>query len=167
MKKSSPVTSLRKPSIICSLNIIIWRTPIKPYQNQLDYHWKCPQSTKFFTPFYLNNMSASTSIKSEFVNVITDSTLLSTVTTEPLITVPTERAVIDITSDSSSESESLTPQKLIEPYNTVFTTPEMYKKFIKQKLTLCKDQTDFQYFDTIYQGYCQTLNVYENKPKLY
>ena len=93
-------------------------------------------------------------IKSEFVDVVTDSTLLSTTTAEPLTTVVTERTVIDVSSNSSSSTpKSLTPQQLIDQYDSLFTTPEMYQEFVKQKLDHWKDQTDLRYFDTIYQNH--------------
>src|ERR1700678_1655624 len=103
---------------------------------------------------------STTPIKSEFVKVITDSTLLPTATTEPLTTVTTERTVVDTNSNSSSFTpESLTPQQLIEKYNPLFTTHEMYHEFVKQKLNHWKDQTDFRYFDTVYQNHRQTKHT--------
>jgi hypothetical protein len=68
---------------------------------------------------------STTPIKSEFIDVITDSTLLSATTTEPLTTVTTERTIVDTTSDSLSSPEPLTPQQLIDRYNTLFTTPDI------------------------------------------
>jgi hypothetical protein len=99
-------------------------------------------------------------IKSKFVDVITDSTLLSTTTAEPLTTVVTERTVIDVSSNSSSSTpEYLTPQQLIDRYDSLFTTPEMYREFVKQKLDHWKDQTDLRYFDTIYQNHRRTKHT--------
>src|SRR5271168_4438173 len=103
---------------------------------------------------------STTPIKSEFVEVITDSTLLPTATTEPLTTVTTERTVVDTTSDSSSSTqESLTPQQLVNKYDTLFTTHKMYHKFVKQKLNHRKDQTEFRYFDTVYQNHQRTKHT--------
>ena len=83
-------------------------------------------------------------IRSEFVDVITDSTLLSTTTIEPLTTITTERTIVDTTSNSSSSSKSLTPQQLINQYDTLFTTPDMYQEFVKQKLHPWQNQTNFR-----------------------
>src|ERR1700678_1117135 len=115
-------------------------------------------STKFYALSYLD--MSTTPIKSEFVEVITDSTLLPTANTEPLITVTTERTVVDTTSDSSSSTpESLTPQQLVNKYDTLFTTPEMYHEFVKQKLNHWKDQTEFRYLDTVYQNHRRTKHT--------
>src|SRR6202522_4575227 len=103
---------------------------------------------------------STTPIKSEFVEVITDSTLLLTTNTEPLTTVTTERTVVDTTSDSSSSiPESLTPQQLVLKYDTLFTTHEMYHEFVKQKLDHWKDQTEFRYFDSVYQNHRRTKHT--------
>jgi hypothetical protein len=104
---------------------------------------------------------STTNVKSEFVEVITDSNLLTTVTTEPLTAVTTERAIVETPSDSSSSSipESLTPRQLIDKYDHLFTTHEMYNEFIKQKLSHWKDQTEFRYFDTVYQNHRRTKHT--------
>jgi hypothetical protein len=103
---------------------------------------------------------STTPIKSEFVEVITDSTLLPTTNTEPLTTVTTERTVVDTSSDSSSSTpESLTPQQLVNKYDTLFTTHEMYHEFVKQKLDHWKDQTEFRYFDSVYQNHRRTKHT--------
>jgi hypothetical protein len=98
-------------------------------------------------------------IKSEFVEIITDSTLLPTTTTEPLTAVTTERTIVDITSNSSSSTPESLNQQRINKYDTLFTTPKMYREFIKQKLNHWKDQTDLCYFNTVYQNHRRTKHA--------
>ena len=94
-------------------------------------------------------MTENTHIKSELIEVLTASELLSSSSSqEEFPAVHTE----------SSFMETPTPDldNLIQRYDNIFLTHEMYYNFVNSKLAPWKNLIEFKYFDTMYQSHRST-----------
>ena len=99
----------------------------------------------------------SSSIKAEFIDVLTVPDLLPTpsqVSSEEFPTVLTESSLLE--SSLPAKPDDI---KLIELYDYVFATPDMYKNFTDGKLSPWKNTLDFKYFDTLYLQHRSTTET--------
>ena len=123
-----------------------------PEKRSLDYKETNESNASSSQTFPRNTImtepTSSSSIKAEFIDVLTVPDLHpapSQTSSEEFPTILTESSLL-----SSSSLIKPDDVKLIELYDYVFSTPDMYKNFTEGKLAPWKNTLDFKYFDTLY-----------------
>jgi len=96
-------------------------------------------------------MAETNSTINEFTDVITESSLtLNNSPNSPEFTsIITETELISPTSESSEEDFE-SAKNLIKRYDELFSKPEEYNRFVKQKLAPFENDLEFQHFDLHY-----------------
>ena len=97
----------------------------------------------------MSSLPSIPKIKNKFTEILTEPELSSLPTTSPSDFIP----VITETSFLKPKTESLQipTTDLVEYYDQMFPTLDMYQNFINQKLHLWHSHLKLKYFDSMYQ----------------
>jgi hypothetical protein len=104
---------------------------------------------------------SSTTVKSEFTEVLTGSDLLpprpvSISSSEEFPTIITETSLLETPTTTAEQ------RNLVDQYDEVFPTPNLYRQFAEAKLTSWKDTLEYQYFDSLYVYHRNTSQTIKN-----
>ena len=94
------------------------------------------------------SQKSSSSVKSEFTEILTSSTLIpSNLLNDEFTSILTETSLL------SPPFHITDPRRLIETYDKTFDTPADYQKFIEQELKPWTNTIELKYFDTLYYSH--------------
>ena len=101
------------------------------------------------------NNTETTTIKTEFVDVITEGELLASPTSAIFSTIVTEASLIEI-----PIPEGQTNKKTIATlYDEVFTDAMSYRAFTENKLRPWENALEYKHFDTMYTNHRSLVNT--------
>ena len=101
------------------------------------------------------NNTKTTTVKTEFVNVITEGELVSSPVSAMFSTIVTEASLIE----TPSINDQINGKIIITLYDEVFVDAVSYQAFSKNKLRPWENALEYKHFDTMYTNHWSLVNT--------
>ena len=107
-----------------------------------------PNSIILFYPKMANNTETAT-VKTEFVDIVTEGELLSSPVSATFSTIITEASLIEVSIPEGQINE----KTITTLYDKVFTDAMSYRAFTENKLRPWENALEYKHFDTMYMNH--------------
>ena len=103
----------------------------------------------------MTNNTETTTVKTKFVDVITEGGLLSSPTSATFSTIITEASLVEIPIPEGQTNE----KTITTLYDEVFTDAMSYRAFTENKLRPWENALEYKHFDTMYTNHRSLANT--------